>query len=689
MASLTPSDSWDNVYQIETTDPVQGGAGGVTNTPHQNNTNRTERIKETLNLVGIDVENKLINKNRIEYVDSLAELQALTGMGEDDVIYISGRTSVNDGGQGKFVWLVGDFTTQVTSDTRSGVYAPSDADPTGADGCWVRQLDRYDIRYWGAKPDFSYITYTGTDNSSAIQAAINCINLTGENRVLYIPTGSFMINTSLDLSSTLVSLKGESSAFTDSVIVGNTGDDFALDFTKSESRWLSVEDISVRSFAGQTNPTKNGVLFARTVAANLVGENFYKNFRVRLLSDTSANNGFGTIAVASIGAESNTFIGIYFSADVPLFSSSVNLITEFVAGSESTIHTIESLYQTITTDSSSNTENYINGSLVSTSGVRPALQVRNGAVWTCDLFISRLTTPTETTTTSIPAVLFGNCVSMSLRADVEGYKSVIGLYGFNRDHTIDIYRSYTSGYPLIISELSITGTINTLHNSTVNISPTYGTRTVDAEFIYNPNIIQITGCDIKLHCPLDITSEVNSRITGTTIYNNSNNIITTNAPTSGAISSSYIEITDGAVKKVGIAGSARYGSNYHYADYGFYVSTLVLPGTPNRDTPSFLAMENQDKITSIVEIYGQRGNDQFYAKIIYMFQRSSSASAYTLSGSSTLESYDPPSALTDLTFLPVVDSSIGDPLSYHINITLSTGTGITYINGQVKNISRY
>ena len=139
MASLTPSDSWDDVYQIETTDAVKGGAGGITNTPHQNNTNRTERIKETLNLVGIDVENKLINKNRIEYVDSISELQALTGMDESDVVYISGRSSINDGGQGHFIWHVGDYTTQVVNDTLSGIYIPSTADSDGSEGCWVRQ----------------------------------------------------------------------------------------------------------------------------------------------------------------------------------------------------------------------------------------------------------------------------------------------------------------------------------------------------------------------------------------------------------------------------------------------------------------------------------------------------------------------------------------------------------------------
>lgn len=46
MANLPEVSTFDNVYQIEITDLVQGGASGVTNTPMKNLTNRTKWLKD-------------------------------------------------------------------------------------------------------------------------------------------------------------------------------------------------------------------------------------------------------------------------------------------------------------------------------------------------------------------------------------------------------------------------------------------------------------------------------------------------------------------------------------------------------------------------------------------------------------------------------------------------------------------
>lgn len=53
MANLTPTSSWDNVYQFETSDPIQGGPGGVDNLPHKQLLNRTQWLNDNkLSLTG-------------------------------------------------------------------------------------------------------------------------------------------------------------------------------------------------------------------------------------------------------------------------------------------------------------------------------------------------------------------------------------------------------------------------------------------------------------------------------------------------------------------------------------------------------------------------------------------------------------------------------------------------------------
>lgn len=53
MANLTETSTFDaGVYQIETTDPVQGGASGIINAPLKNLANRTKYLFDQLALMG-------------------------------------------------------------------------------------------------------------------------------------------------------------------------------------------------------------------------------------------------------------------------------------------------------------------------------------------------------------------------------------------------------------------------------------------------------------------------------------------------------------------------------------------------------------------------------------------------------------------------------------------------------------
>ena len=70
--------------------------------------------------------------------DDLDQLQGFSVV-DGAVVYLKGRATAGDGGQGVFTGKTGDYSAQVTADTLFGIYAPSDADSDGSEGCWVRQ----------------------------------------------------------------------------------------------------------------------------------------------------------------------------------------------------------------------------------------------------------------------------------------------------------------------------------------------------------------------------------------------------------------------------------------------------------------------------------------------------------------------------------------------------------------------
>jgi hypothetical protein len=84
-------------------------------------------------------------------VDTLADLQATVGGGAIQAVYMEGRTTAGDGGQGAFRWDSSDNSANVTADTQSGIYVAPDSDPTGASGCWVRVHDEtINVLWFGA-----------------------------------------------------------------------------------------------------------------------------------------------------------------------------------------------------------------------------------------------------------------------------------------------------------------------------------------------------------------------------------------------------------------------------------------------------------------------------------------------------------------------------------------------------------
>lgn len=97
-------------------------------------------------------------------VDTMAELRTLTGMSSGDaaIVCATGRA-------GTFLWTSLDKSGEVADDPQMGVYVPSNADPTGAGGCWVRERTKAVV-----KPEWFGAAWDGvTDDTAAIQHAVN------------------------------------------------------------------------------------------------------------------------------------------------------------------------------------------------------------------------------------------------------------------------------------------------------------------------------------------------------------------------------------------------------------------------------------------------------------------------------------------------------------------------------------
>jgi len=88
MAYLIPSETFDNVYQLETTDPVLGGSGGIANLPSQQLTNRTAWLKAQVEAI------QSMLASGVQPLDVvLTALSALTVAAANKMIYSTGENA--------------------------------------------------------------------------------------------------------------------------------------------------------------------------------------------------------------------------------------------------------------------------------------------------------------------------------------------------------------------------------------------------------------------------------------------------------------------------------------------------------------------------------------------------------------------------------------------------------------------
>jgi hypothetical protein len=102
MSNISETNQWDaGVYQIEETDPVQGGPNGVDNQPHKNLANRTQYLKANLDSLASE-----ISAARNGYANLGAKLTALetqTLQGESTFASTTGKTIAHSLGHTNFI----------------------------------------------------------------------------------------------------------------------------------------------------------------------------------------------------------------------------------------------------------------------------------------------------------------------------------------------------------------------------------------------------------------------------------------------------------------------------------------------------------------------------------------------------------------------------------------------------------
>lgn len=101
-------------------------------------------------------------------------LLELAGNGASD---LDDAYLAEEGREGMFVFNASDLSALVALDPRGGIYLPTQADPTGASGAWVRRFDgELNVKWFGAKGDNNGTSGNGTDDSAAFKSCIAVLN---------------------------------------------------------------------------------------------------------------------------------------------------------------------------------------------------------------------------------------------------------------------------------------------------------------------------------------------------------------------------------------------------------------------------------------------------------------------------------------------------------------------------------
>ncbi len=192
------------------------------------------------------------------------------------------------------------------------------------DSTWkiIPETGVVNVQDWGARGDYNPYTLEGSDDTDAIQSAIDYSGNSGSHgigKAVYFPNGRYLVAKTLNITtdnernkhSNLI-IHGDGREITN--IYASTG---GILFDFSGSNQICLRDLTIYG-VNVANPSTVAILIAR--AQKHPWANLYRisGLHIYLSSNIKANNGIGTVGLWNYGGEHHTYTDINISANLPV-----------------------------------------------------------------------------------------------------------------------------------------------------------------------------------------------------------------------------------------------------------------------------------------------------------------------------------------------------------------------------------